>query len=267
MIGGISYFHAYAYDLLATNERIMAASCDAAIEAHRRGQAAEGHLPELVDGVRVDRPLAVASRATSARSRRRCRRTASRSWPSSTSPGPRGTSTSCRTRSSGRSTASASARAGRSATSRSLSGNVKLAMSHVVPDLVQKVAQGPGPAAHPRRRQPDPALHLRRRPGPRASSTAMEHPDGAATTTSTSRPRESTTVLELAELIWRKIKGPDVPLPLRARRPVRARRAAAGARRSRRPREVLGFEATTSLDEMLDEVIPWIDQAVKDGTI
>src|SRR5262249_45459170 len=32
MIGGISYFHAYAYDLLATNERIMAASCDAAIK-------------------------------------------------------------------------------------------------------------------------------------------------------------------------------------------------------------------------------------------
>src|SRR5262245_48594989 len=27
MIGGISYFHAYAYDLLATNERITAAAC------------------------------------------------------------------------------------------------------------------------------------------------------------------------------------------------------------------------------------------------
>ena len=38
MIGGISYFHAYAYDLLATNERIMAASCDAAIEAHKSGK-------------------------------------------------------------------------------------------------------------------------------------------------------------------------------------------------------------------------------------
>ena len=35
MIGGISYFHAYAYDLLAANERIMAASCDAAMAAHR----------------------------------------------------------------------------------------------------------------------------------------------------------------------------------------------------------------------------------------
>ena len=45
MIGGISYFHAYAYDLLATNERIMAASCDAAIAAHRERPAAEGHLP------------------------------------------------------------------------------------------------------------------------------------------------------------------------------------------------------------------------------
>ena len=32
-------------------------------------------------------------------------------------------------------------------------------------------------------------------------------------------------------------------------------------------REVLGFEATTTLDEMLDEVIPWITQAVADGRI
>src|SRR6266849_374068 len=38
LIGGISYFHAYAYDLLATNERIMASSCDAAIEAQKSGK-------------------------------------------------------------------------------------------------------------------------------------------------------------------------------------------------------------------------------------
>src|SRR5262252_6857243 len=35
MIGGISYFHEYAYDLLAENERIMAATFDAAIGANR----------------------------------------------------------------------------------------------------------------------------------------------------------------------------------------------------------------------------------------
>ena len=38
LIGGISYFHTYAYDLLATNERITASSCDAAIKAHRDGR-------------------------------------------------------------------------------------------------------------------------------------------------------------------------------------------------------------------------------------
>src|SRR5580704_12524349 len=38
LIGGISYFHTYPYDLLATNERIIAASCDAAIKAHRQGR-------------------------------------------------------------------------------------------------------------------------------------------------------------------------------------------------------------------------------------
>jgi len=30
---------------------------------------------------------------------------------------------------------------------------------------------------------------------------------------------------------------------------------------------VLGFEALTSLDEMLDEVILWVTDAVKDGRI
>src|SRR3954452_13441800 len=35
MIGGISYFHEFAYDLLAENERILAATFDAAIAAHK----------------------------------------------------------------------------------------------------------------------------------------------------------------------------------------------------------------------------------------
>src|SRR5438132_11032153 len=38
MIGGISYFHEFAYDLFAENERITAASFDAAIHAHRHGR-------------------------------------------------------------------------------------------------------------------------------------------------------------------------------------------------------------------------------------
>jgi hypothetical protein len=30
---------------------------------------------------------------------------------------------------------------------------------------------------------------------------------------------------------------------------------------------VLDFEASTTLDEMLDEVIPWVEQALADGRI
>src|SRR3954449_277559 len=36
-IGGISYFHEFAYDLLAENERLTAAVFDAAVAARRRG--------------------------------------------------------------------------------------------------------------------------------------------------------------------------------------------------------------------------------------
>ncbi len=32
-------------------------------------------------------------------------------------------------------------------------------------------------------------------------------------------------------------------------------------------KKVLGIEATTSLDEMLDEVIPWIEKAIDEGKI
>lgn len=37
MIGGIAYFHKFAYDLMATNERIMAQTFDAAISGYKEG--------------------------------------------------------------------------------------------------------------------------------------------------------------------------------------------------------------------------------------
>jgi nucleoside-diphosphate-sugar epimerase len=35
----------------------------------------------------------------------------------------------------------------------------------------------------------------------------------------------------------------------------------------RKAREVLGFEATTTLETMLDEVIPWVKQEIEAGRI
>ena len=84
-----------------------------------------------------------------------------------------------------------------------MSGNVQLAMSHVVPDLIQKVLKGQDP------------LHILGDGGrcaitpmaptwPAASGCASSGPK-PSTRISTSAPAESTTVLELAEMIWDKI--------------------------------------------------------------
>jgi UDP-glucose 4-epimerase len=76
----------------------------------------------------------------------------------------------------------------------------------------------------------------------------------------------ATTVLELSELIWRKVHGdakpfrtvsdPPFPHDVQMRIPE-----------TRKAKEVLGFEASTSLSDVLDEVIPWVDQEIAAGRI
>src|ERR1700734_2952576 len=263
MIGGISYFHTYAYDLLAANERIMASSCDAAIEAHKSGrrrkmtymsssmvyesatecpsvEGSERECPPPLSSYGFQK-LAVEYFAKAAWDQHKLPYTIARPFNcvgigESRAPGDE----------------------------EILSGNVKLAMSHVVPDLVQKVFKGQDP------------LHILGNGDQIRHYTyggdlavgiiaAMEHPDATNEDFNLSTA-ESTTVRELAEVIWRKIKGPDVPLRLVHDDPFEydvQRRVPATDKAKR----VLGFEASTSLDTMLDEVIPWIEQAVKAGTI
>ncbi|TMC66275.1 MAG: NAD(P)-dependent oxidoreductase, partial [Chloroflexi bacterium] len=76
----------------------------------------------------------------------------------------------------------------------------------------------------------------------------------------------STTVLELAEAIWRKVNGPDRPFRHVSDPPfehdVQLRVPDVS-----KARDVLGFEAMTTLDGMLDEVIPWIRAEVDAGRL
>ena len=166
MIGGISYFHAYAYDLLATNERIIAASCDAAIAAHDRGQlqkvtylsssmvfestptwpsyeGQEREVPPPLSSYGFQK-LAVEYFARAAHSQYGLPYTIVRPF-------------NCVGIGERRALGDVEI----------LSGNVKLAMSHVVPDLVQKILKGQDPVHILGRRVPGPSLHLRRRPGAR----------------------------------------------------------------------------------------------------
>jgi len=77
---------------------------------------------------------------------------------------------------------------------------------------------------------------------------------------------KSTTVRELAESIWRKVHADGRPLHLVSDPPYEhdVHRRVPDVNKAR---NVLGFVATTTLDEMLDEVIPWITKAVADGAL
>ncbi|MGH2712010.1 MAG: NAD-dependent epimerase/dehydratase family protein, partial [Actinomycetota bacterium] len=144
-----------------------------------------------------------------------------------------------------------------------MSGNVKLALSHVVPDLVLKTLKGQDP------------LHILGEGSQvrhytyggdlaRGIVTAMEHPDAENDDFNLSTA-ESTNVLELAERIWKRLR-PDDPFRYESDPPFEhdVQRRIPSTEKAKR---ILGFEATTSLDQMLDEVVPWIRDAVKSGLI
>jgi UDP-glucose 4-epimerase len=262
MIGGISYFHAYAYDLLATNERIMAASCDAAIKAHQEGRLqkvtymSSSMVFESTDtwpSVEGDERAIAPPLSSYGFQKLAVEYFARAAWDQYGLPYTIVRPFNCVGIGEGRALGDLEVP----------SGNVKLAMSHVVPDLVQKVVKGQDPL-HILGDGTQVRHYTYGGDLARGIVTAMEHPDARNDDFNLSTA-QSTTVLELAEVIWRKLKG-DTPLNLVSDEAYEhdvAKRVPS----TEKAKRVLGFEATTSLEEMLDEVIPWIEQAVIDGRI
>jgi UDP-glucose 4-epimerase len=262
LIGGISYFHTFPYALLATNERLTAAACDAAIRAFSGGalRRATYISSSMVfesatswpsaEGQELEVPpprssygfqkLAVEYFARAAYEQHGLPYTIVRPF-------------NC--------VGVGEMRA--QGAPEILSGNVRLAMSHVVPDLAHKVIQGQDP------------LHILGDGSQvrhytyggdlaRGIVLAMDHPDALNEDFNLSTS-ESTTVLELAERIWGRLRPgvpfryvSDPPFPHDVQRRIPS---------TEKAKRILAFEATTTLDQMLDEVIPWIERAVADGLI
>jgi UDP-glucose 4-epimerase len=258
MVGGISYFHAFPYDLLAANARIMAASCDAAIAAHR--------------GERLRKLTYISSSMVYE---------SAASWPSAEGQQaviPPPASAYGFSKLAGEHLARAAFEQyglpftivrpfncvgggeGRALQAAGLaSGDPRLEFSHVVPDLVIKVLQGQDP------------LHILGSGRQlrhytyggdlaRGIVMAMEHPLAAGEDFNLSSP-EVTSVLELAALIWAKSKGTDVPLRIVHDPPfehdVQQRIPDTG-----KAKRLLGFEASTSLDQMVADVIDGLTDVV-----
>jgi nucleoside-diphosphate-sugar epimerase len=262
MIGGISYFHTYAYDLLAANERIMASTCDGAIEAFRSGRLkkvtylSSSMVYESTDrwpSLEGDELLVPPPTSSYGFQKLAVEYFARAAWDQHGLPFTIVRPFNCVGIGEQRALGDFEIP----------SGNVKLAMSHVVPDLVQKILKGQDP------------LHILgdgeqirhyTYAGDLAQGivTAMEDPDAVNEdfNLSTAQP---TTVTELAHEIWRRING-ERPLELVHDQPFEhdVRRRVPDIDKARR---LLGFEATTPLGEMLDEVIPWIEQAIADGLL
>jgi nucleoside-diphosphate-sugar epimerase len=96
----------------------------------------------------------------------------------------------------------------------------------------------------------------------------MFHPAALNDDFNLSTPK-STTVLELAELIWRKVhaaSGSQKPFRYESDEPFTYDVQLRVPDVSKAER-VLGFRAETSLDTALDEVIPWIRQELEKGRI
>jgi nucleoside-diphosphate-sugar epimerase len=263
LIGGISYFHTYAYDLLAQNERIIASSVDAAIAAHKKGRLGKvtymsssmvfesaTRWPSKEGDERIMPPplssygfqkLAVEYFAIAAWDQYKLPYTILRPF-------------NCVGIGESRALGDVEIH----------SGNVQLAMSHVVPDLVQKVFKGQDPL-HILGGGEQVRHYTYGGDLARGIVLSLDHPGALNTDFNMSTPTGHT-VKELAEVIWRKIKGPDVPLNLVSDEGFEydVQKRVPDVTKAK---EVLGFEATTTLDDMLDEVIPWIENAIKEGTI
>jgi UDP-glucose 4-epimerase len=262
MIGGISYFHTHAYDLLAENERITAATFDAAIWAFQNRRLKKINVlsssmvyesarefPTAEGAERTNPPplstygfqkLACEYFAQGAREQHGLPYTIIRPF-------------NCVGVGEQRALCDKQIR----------SGNVTLAMSHVVPDLVQKIAK-----------QQDP-LHILGSGRQvrhytyggdlaRGVRACIESPASVNEDFNVSTPHGHT-VLQVAEAIWRML-NPGRPFRTVSDEPfkydVQMRVPAV-----EKVKRVLGFEAMTPLSRILEEVVPWVVKQIELGNI
>ena len=262
ILTGISYFHEFAYDLLAENERITSAAFDAAIWAFKNKKLKK--IVVLSSSMVYESTKQFPSPETAIL----------------TSPPPISTygfqKLACEYFARGgfeqyqlpytiiRPFNCVGIGEKRALNDKEIySGNVKLAMSHVVPDLVQKVVKGQDP------------LHILGKGnqvrhytygGDLAEGIRLcIEKEEALNNDFNISTAQSTSVLELAEKIWHKLNGnkpfnyvSDTPFEHDVQKRVPD---------TSKAKTVLGYEAKTSLDDMLDEVIPWIAEQVKHGNI
>lgn len=262
LIGGISYFHELAYDLISQNERITASAFDAAIWAHQKKK-----LKKIVvmsssmvyestkkyptpEGAQFTSPPPLS---TYGFQKLATEYFAKGAWEQYKLPYTIVRPFNC-----------VGVGEKRALTDKDVySGNIKLAMSHVVPDLVQKIIKGQDPlhilGDGKQVRHYTYGADLAR--GIRLcieSKKALNDDFNISTA-------QSTTVMQLAKMIWKKVNG-NKPFRYVSDKPF-AYDVQKRVPDVSKAKKVLGFKTAASLSDMLDEVIPWIKEQIEHGNI
>ena len=262
MIGGISYFHEFAYDLMAENERILASTMDAAIWAFKNRKLKKVNVlsSSMVYESATSFPTKEGAERTSPPplstygfQKLACEYFCQGAWEQFKLPYTIIRPFNC--------VGTGEKRA--LCDKEIFSGNVQLAMSHVVPDLVQKIMKGQDP------------LHILGDGGQvrhytyagdlaRGIRLCIESEKAYNQDFNLSTPI-STSVLELAEVIWKRLK-PGVPFRYTSDAPFKydVQKRVPDVSKAK---DLLGFDAKTDLNTILDEVIPWIQKQIELGGI
>ena len=262
MIGGISYFHKFAYDLLAENERITASTFDAAIWAYKNKKLTKINIlsSSMVfentdvfptpEGTQFKSPPPLSTYGFQKLATEYFTKGAYEQYGL---PFTIIRPFNCIGTGEGKALCDEDI----------YSGNIQLALSHVVPDIVQKVLKGQDP------------LHILGNGNQIRHYTyggdlakgiryCMEKKEALNEDFNISTAR-STTVLELAETIWKKINS-GKPFRYTSDEPYRydVQKRVPDVVKAKK---LLGFEANTPLTEVLDEIIPWVKKQIEMGNM
>jgi UDP-glucose 4-epimerase len=254
MIGGISYFHKYAYDLLATNERILANTFDSAIDSYKHDQ-----LKRIVvlsssmvfeNTKKYPTPEDEVSKAPPPSSTYGFQKLSSEYFAQGANEQYGVPYTIIRPFNCvgvGEEDAIGEEKV--------YSGNIKMLMSHVLPDLVHKaLSLGPD--------DPLPILgdgmqvrhYTHGKDIARGVRLALESEDGVNNDFNISTS-VATSVRELAYIVWNTVHGKN---PLLVNEPSYEYDVQLRSPDTSKAREVLGFEANISLQESVEEVVEYM---------
>jgi len=252
MIGGISYFHKYAYDLMATNERILASTFDAAIRNMSNGlkriivlsSSMVFENTEIYPTPESEVLNAPPPSSTYGFQKLASEYFAKGAWEQYRLPYTIVRPFNCvgvgEEKAIGESEVS--------------SGNIKLMLSHVLPDLINKIKNGQDPV-HILGSGDQIRCYTNGKDIGRAIRIIIES-ENATNEDFNISIGQPTSVLELAELVWNKL-NPNKPFAFVSDDPfeydVQKRIPDVS-----KAKNILGFEAKISLSESIDEVIEYL---------